>query len=157
MAELLREAINLVIQTESSDTEMKVYRASSEINRNDIKMRALGRKRSGLGLEQMKLSSIVGICVLAVATLVQCIGATGTCLRLIFPFLSMCFLLFNFFSSSLARIKQQWRSLRSLFKHVKFLCFVVDLIFHENALYAPNTEKRRRDVFLYRIIITACY
>lgn len=63
-----------MIQTESSDTEMKVYRASSEINRNDIKMRALGRKQNGLGLKQMKLS-IVGICVLA--TLVQCIGATG--------------------------------------------------------------------------------
>lgn len=56
---------------------MKVYRVSSKIKTNEIKMLAIKRKRSGLGgLEQMKLS-IVGICIL-VATLVgTCIGATG--------------------------------------------------------------------------------
>lgn len=59
-------------------SEMKVYRSSSKIKKLKIKM--LGGKsvdcKSGLSQEQMRLS--IGICFLVVASLVQCIGATGT-------------------------------------------------------------------------------
>lgn len=56
-------------------SEMKVYRSSSKIKKLVITM--LGGKfvecRSGFSSEQ-----IVGICILLIASLVQCIGATGT-------------------------------------------------------------------------------
>lgn len=76
---------------------MKVYQASSKIKKKIvIEMPSIRKRSRGLaGLEQLKLS-IVGICVLA--TLLQCIGATGMFIvqEQIFPFLS---------SSLLAQIK----------------------------------------------------
>lgn len=56
--------------------KMKVYRYSSKIKKSETAGERFVDCRSGLRLEQMKLS--VGICVLVIASLLQCIGGTGT-------------------------------------------------------------------------------
>lgn len=65
------KAISVIMLHKS---EMKVYRNSSKIK--ECKMKTLGHKASGLGLER---ASLIGVCLLlVVASLVQCISATGT-------------------------------------------------------------------------------
>lgn len=58
---------------------MKVYQSSSKIKKSTITMSGVGKfveHKSGLSLEPMKLST-VGI-IFVIASLVQCMGATGT-------------------------------------------------------------------------------
>lgn len=65
------KAISVIMVHES---EMKVYRSSSKIK--ELEMKTLGHKASGLSLER---PSLIGVCLLlVVASLVQCISATGT-------------------------------------------------------------------------------
>lgn len=51
-----------------------MYQSSSKIKKYRITM--IVAYKSGLALDQMKLS-MVGICLLAIASLVLCVGATG--------------------------------------------------------------------------------
>ena len=56
---------------------MKVYRYSSKIKKSETADGKFIDCKSGLRLEQMKKLS-VGIYVLIIASLLQCIGGTGT-------------------------------------------------------------------------------